>query len=225
MLTGAWREATVRSVSHPNPHAVLIRLEVPDRIQHVPGQHYVIRLTAADGYVAQRSYSIASSPADDLLEFYIERLPNGEVSSFLADILDVGDILDVRGPIGGWFVWDGSTPALGVAGGSGVVPFVAMLRHARDSGASAPLRLVVSARTEGDLPYSEELSAAGAMIRLTGGPGAGRLTPADLAPSIAGVTDFYVCGAPAFSSSAVSWLQVLGVDSRAIRVESFGPSG
>ena len=103
--TGAWRRATVRSVEHPSPRAVVLRLEVPDRIDHLPGQHYVIRLTADDGYVAQRSYSLASPPSDPLLEFYIERLDDGEVSTFLADVVEVGDELDVRGPIGGWFVW------------------------------------------------------------------------------------------------------------------------
>ena len=154
---GAWRRATVRSVEHPSPHSVVLRLEVPDRIQHLPGQHYVIRLTADDGYVAQRSYSVASPPSDPLLEFFIERLDDGEVSTFLADVVEAGDELDVRGPIGGWFVWDATAPALGVAGGSGVVPFVAMLRHARDAGRAELLRLAVSARSLGDLPYADEL--------------------------------------------------------------------
>ncbi|HEX2904051.1 MAG TPA: FAD-binding oxidoreductase [Jatrophihabitans sp.] len=222
--TGAWREAIVRSVSHPNEHAVVLRLQVPDRIAHLPGQHYVIRLTAPDGYVAQRSYSIASAPSDDLLEFYIERLPHGEVSSFLSDIVDVGDVLDVRGPIGGWFVWDASTPMLGVAGGSGVVPFIAMLRHAREAGRLDLLRLAVSARTENDVPYAAELNSIGALVRLTRA-GDGRLTPQDLAPLVPGARDFFVCGAPAFTSAAVSWLQVLGAPTEAIRIESFGPSG
>ena len=99
-------------------------------MDHLPGQHYVVRLTAPDGYVAQRSYSIASPPADPLVELFVERLDDGEVSGFLADVVQPGDELEVRGPIGGWFVWDGDSPAVGVAGGSGVVPLVAMLRHA-----------------------------------------------------------------------------------------------
>lgn len=227
--TGAWREATVRPVDHPNGHAVRLRLAVPDRIPHLPGQHYVIRLTAEDGYIAQRSYSIASAPSDELVEFYIERLPTGEVSSFLSDVVQVGDVLDVRGPIGGWFVWDGQGPALGVAGGSGVVPFVAMLRHARDLGRPDRLRLAVSARTRADLPYADELATAGALIRLTREPGGARLGPEELRDLVGDPADpatiHYVCGAPAFSSAAVTWLQLLGVPDKTIRVESFGPSG
>src|ERR1700712_2397914 len=142
--SGAWRTATVREVSHPNRIGVRLLLDVPDRIDHLPGQHYVVRLRADDGYVAQRSYSLASPPSDPLVELYVARLEEGEVSSFLADVVQPGDELEVRGPIGGWFVWDGTTPALGVAGGSGVVPLVAMLRHARMVGRTDLLRLAVS---------------------------------------------------------------------------------
>ena len=113
--SGGWRTATVSGVRRPIQRSVELRLDVADRIDHLPGQHYVIRLTADDGYVAQRSYSVATPPSDPLLEFYIERLDDGEVSTFLADVVEPGDELDVRGPIGGWFVWDGETPALLVA--------------------------------------------------------------------------------------------------------------
>ncbi len=203
----------------------MLRLDVPDRVQHVPGQHYVIRLTAPDGYVAQRSYSIASPPSDPQVEFYIERLPDGEVSTFLADVVEVGDELDVRGPIGGWFVWDAATPLLGVAGGSGVVPFVAMLRHARDHDATDLLTLVVSGRTPADLPYADELEAGGARITYTRSVDGRRLSAADIAPLLAGGRLHYVCGSPAFSAAAVAWLQELDVPEDTIRVESFGPSG
>ena len=145
----------------------MLRLEVANRVDHLPGQHYVIRLTADDGYVAQRSYSIASAPADPLVELWIERLEDGEVSGYLADVVEPGDELAVRGPIGGWFVWDGTTPAAGVGGGSGAVPLVAMLRHAADVGRPELLRLAVSARTLADLPYPDELAAAGALIALS----------------------------------------------------------
>src|SRR5436305_5653291 len=138
----------------PHPMAVVLRLEVPDRVDHLPGQHYTIRLTADDGYVAQRSYSVASPASDPLLEFYIERLPDGEVSTFLADVVEPGDELEVRGPIGGWFVWDGVTPALLLGGGTGVVPLVAMIRHARDLDRLHLLRVAVSARTLAELPYA-----------------------------------------------------------------------
>jgi ferredoxin-NADP reductase len=131
---GGWRTATVVTVRHPTPRAVELRLDVPDRIDHLPGQHYVVRLTAEDGYRAQRSYSLASPPGDPQVELFVERLDDGEVSPFLADMVAPGDMLQVRGPIGGWFVWDGESPALLVGGGAGVVPFLAMLRHARTLG-------------------------------------------------------------------------------------------
>jgi ferredoxin-NADP reductase len=227
--TGAWRRATVRSVEHPSPRAVVLRLEVPDRIDHLPGQHYVIRLTADDGYVAQRSYSVASPPSDPRLEFYIERLDDGEVSTFLADVVEVGDELDVRGPIGGWFVWNADQPALGVAGGSGAVPFVAMLRHATAVGRTELLRLAVSARTRLDLPFSDELIAAGALITLTREAyldrEAARVTGAELGTLAWPDGPCYVCGSASFAEAATDLLMDGGVDSARIRVERFGPSG
>src|SRR3954466_3918031 len=132
--SGGRRTATVVEVARPVPHAVRLRLDVADRVEHPPGQPCVIRVAAEDGSVAQPSSSVASPPADPLVELFVERLDEGEVSIYLADVLEPGDQLDVRGPIGGWFVWEGATPALLVGGGSGVVPLVAMLRHARDVG-------------------------------------------------------------------------------------------
>jgi ferredoxin-NADP reductase len=226
---GGWRRATVRAVEHPSPRAVILRFEVPDRVEHLPGQHYVIRLTADDGYVAQRSYSVASPPSDPLVEFYIERLDDGEVSTFLADVVEVGDELDVRGPIGGWFVWDGSARAFGVAGGSGAVPLVAMLRHARDLGCSDLLRLAVSTRTWTDLPYGEELVAGGALLAVTresyGERPAGRLTAAELAPLIDAEGTCFVCGSSGFAEAASELLMAAGVAAERVRVERFGPSG
>ncbi|GAB2473798.1 ferredoxin reductase domain-containing protein [Jatrophihabitans fulvus] len=217
------RTATVTSVAHPSDRAVVLRLAVPDRVDHLPGQHYVIRLTAPDGYVAQRSYSVASAPSDDEVEFWIDRLPDGEVSGFLADVVEVGDQLDVRGPIGGWFVWDGVTPLLGVAGGSGAVPFAAMLRHARHTGTTDLVRLALSARTRAGLPYADEFEAAGALVRLTAD--GHRFAATDLLPLRGSGQTHLVCGSTAFSSAAVGWLQELGVATNTIRVESFGPSG
>ncbi len=183
--TGAWRRATVRQVSHRAPRAVALRLDVPDRIEHLPGQHYVVRLTAPDGYVAQRSYSIASPPSEPLVELFVARLEDGEVSGYLGDVTQVGDELDVRGPIGGWFVWPGDTPAVGIAGGSGVVPLVAMVRHASVLGRSNLLRVAVASRTLLDLPYADVLEVHGALIALTredsaAGRPRGRLTAADM---------------------------------------------
>ena len=228
--TGAWRRAVVREVAHPSPAAVRLRLEVPDRIDHLPGQHYVVRLRADDGYVAQRSYSLASPPADPLIELYVARLDDGEVSSYLADVVEPGDELEVRGPIGGWFVWNASAPALGVAGGSGVVPLVAMLRHARVVGRTELLRLAISARTPADLPYADELLAGGAVTAFSrfavpNGRAAGRLRPDDLAPLVRPDATTFVCGSSGFAEAASGLLVGLGVAPTAIRVERFGPTG
>lgn len=208
----------------------MLRLEIPDRIDHLPGQHYVVRLEADDGYVAQRSYSLASPPSDPLIELFIARLDDGEVSSFLADVVMPGDELQVRGPIGGWFVWDGTTPAVGVAGGSGVVPLVSMLRHASSVGRTDLLRLAVSARTPGDLPYGDELQAAGAQtafsrIAVPGGRAAGRLRMEDLAPLLSPEATVFVCGSSGFAESATDLLMELGVPPGSVRVERFGPTG
>jgi ferredoxin-NADP reductase len=224
------RTATVRSVSHPNPHAVVLRLEVPDRVDHLPGQHYTIRLTAEDGYVAQRSYSVASPASDPLLEFYIERLEDGEVSTFLADVVEPGDQLEIRGPIGGWFVWNGDRPAIGLGGGSGVVPLIAMLRHAAHIGRQSLLQLAVSARTRADLPFAEELDAAGALIVLTredspAGRPRGRLAATELQPLVSPEATCYVCGSNSFAEAASMLLLDQGVPAQSVRIERFGPSG
>lgn len=120
---GGWRRATVREITHPTPRGVMLRLEVDDRVDHMAGQHYVVRLRAPDGYTAQRSYSVASPPSDPLCEFFVEELNNGEVSTYLAEGLMVGDVLEVRGPIGGWFVWDGASRGVGIAGGRAWSPW------------------------------------------------------------------------------------------------------
>jgi ferredoxin-NADP reductase len=221
--------ATVAGVRRPLARSVQLRLDVADRVEHMPGQHYVVRLTAPDGYTAQRSYSVASAPADPLVELFVERLPDGEVSTHLADVVEPGDELEVRGPIGGWFVWDGESPALLVAGGFGVVPFVAMLRHARDIGRLDLLRIAVSARTLEELPYADELADAGALIVLSresrGIRPAGRLTAADLVPLWEPGQTGYVCGSASFADAAGQLLLGLGMRAEDIRVEQFGPSG
>lgn len=228
---GAWRMASVRKVGHPHPNGVELVLDVPDRIDHLPGQHYVIRLRAEDGYTAQRSYSIASAPALATVEFYVERLEDGEVSGFLADVVEVGDQLEVRGPIGGWFIWRADRPAVLIGGGSGVVPLVAMLRHARDQGRSDLLEIAVSARSLAQLPYADELLAAGAMVALTrvADPAirrpVGRLRGPDLAPLVAEDQIAFVCGSAGFADAASTLLLAAGVSVDAIRVEQFGPTG
>jgi len=226
---GGWGTARVVQVQHPTPRAVLLRLDVNNRVDHLPGQHYVIRLTADDGYVAQRSYSVASAPSDPLVELWVERLEDGEVSGFLANVVEPGDELEVRGPIGGWFVWDGSSPAVGVAGGSGAVPLVAMLRHAVVIGRPELLRLAVAARTLQDVPYPAELASFGARIALSRADRpdrpAGRLTAAELEPLVDPGATTFVCGSAGFAEFASSLLVELGCPSADVRVERFGPSG
>jgi ferredoxin-NADP reductase len=227
--SGGWRTATVTTVRHPTPRAVELRLDVPDRIDHLPGQHYVVRLTAPDGYRAQRSYSVASAPEDPQLELFVERLDDGEVSTYLADVVEPGDQLEVRGPIGGWLVWDGETPALLVGGGTGVVPFLAMLRHARHRGRTDLLRIAVSSRTLVELPYASELMDAGALIVLTREPYADRAASRLMAAELAALWDpeqtAYVCGSARFAEAASQLLVDIGVPDHDIRVERFGPSG
>jgi ferredoxin-NADP reductase len=216
-------------VAHPNGRSVLLRLEVPDRIDHLPGQHYVVRLTAEDGYTAQRSYSVTSAPSEPLLELYVERLEDGEVSTYLADVIEPGDELDIRGPIGGWFVWTGDTPAVGIGGGSGVVPLIAMLRHAVHLGRPDLLRLAVSARTLADLPYADELIKADAFVALSREDApSGRLARRIAAPELAALTNpeatYFVCGSSGFAETVSTTLVEGGVAPGTIRVERFGPS-
>jgi ferredoxin-NADP reductase len=225
---GGWCVGVVREVRHPHPSAVLLRIEVTGRTRHLPGQHCVFRLTAEDGYTASRSYSVASAPGDPLLEFYVERLDDGEVSGYLADEVQVGDELDLRGPIGGWFVWEADVPAVGIAGGTGVVPLVAMLRYARQLGREDLLELLVSARTLDELPYHDELSGQRLVLSRAdlGGRAAGRLAAADVLPLVAGDPQrAYVCGSAGFAETASRLVVELGVPASRVRVERFGPTG
>jgi ferredoxin-NADP reductase len=208
---------------------VILRIEVPRRPPHLAGQHYIIRLTAPDGYTAQRSYLLASSPADACCEFYVARLPDGEVSTYLCDVVRPGDALEVRGPIGRWFVWDGSTPAVSLGGGSGIVPSVAMLRHAAAVGRRDLITVLAVARDLGHLPYADVLERHGAHVALsraaTPTRPAGRLTAADLRSRLREGATYYVCGSAAFTENVSQTLVDLGVAAESVRVERFGPSG
>jgi len=226
-----WRTATVTAVRQDTPRLRVYSLAVPDRVQHLPGQHYVVRLTAPDGYTAARSYSVASPPADDAVELAVERLDGGEVSAYLADEVRVGDELEVRGPVGGWFVWRGTAPALLVGGGSGAVPLVAMLRHARRTGREDLVRAVTAARTATDLPFAAELRGPGlrrAFSRVEP-PGSerpvGRLRAADLEGLLVEGQTAFVCGSAGFAEHASQLLVAAGLDPGRVRVERFGPSG
>jgi ferredoxin-NADP reductase len=226
----SWQNATLVSIKEETRRAKTFRLRLEKPTPHVAGQHYVIRLTAPDGYTASRSYSIASAPDRSAeLDFTIERLDEGEVSTFLHEVAQPGDELEVRGPIGGWFVWEGETPALLVGGGSGVVPLMAMLRHARRTGRNDSVRLVVSVRSPQDLFYAAELQGPETTIVYTRRtpPGAlrppGRLTVDDL-PEVPGATA-YVCGSAGFANYATDLLVDSGIPAGDIRVERFGPTG
>ena len=153
-----WQTATVLAVHDETPRARTLRLALPEPRRHLAGQHYVLRLTAPDGYTASRSYSVASAPDDTgEIELTVEKLVDGEVSEFVHDVVLPGDELEVRGPIGGFFAWAGDSPALLVGGGSGVVPLMAMLRLARRTGRADLVRMVVSVRSPEDLYYAAEL--------------------------------------------------------------------
>jgi ferredoxin-NADP reductase len=231
-VAGVWATATVTAIKQETPRARTIRLALPQPSPHLAGQHYVVRLTAPDGYTAQRSYSAATAP-DEAAEFEItvERLEGGEVSSFLHDVLVVGDELDVRGPIGGWFVWRGDTPAVLIGGGSGVVPLMAMLRLARRNRRQDLVRLVVSARSPENLYYGDELPGPETNIVYTRRPPdgfarpPGRLNRDDVAPALLEGATTYICGSPAFADAASDVVMDLGVPAERIRVERFGPTG
>jgi ferredoxin-NADP reductase len=217
-----WRDAVVASVEHPSDRAVVLRLQVPRRVTHRPGQHYVVRLRAPDGYTASRSYSVTSAPGDGLVELWVDRIVDGEVSGYLAEEAQTGDELEVRGPIGRWFAWDAAGPALGVGGGSGVAPLVSMRRHAADLGRPELFRTVVSARDRDQLPFADELTDA-EVVRLTG-EGDPRLDAEALAPLLDPTVTVFLCGSARFTGAMESLLVDLGQPASTLRVERFGPT-
>jgi ferredoxin-NADP reductase len=227
--TTSWTTGRIITKDLPTPDMVRLRMHVEERVRHRPGQHYLIRLRAPDGYTAQRSYSLASDDSDPLVEFLVERLPNGEVSEFLADVAEVGDVLEVRGPIGRWFIWDTRTPALCLVGGTGVVPAVAMTRAARRAGRPELVRVVAVGHSPQELPYADELADAGATIAYTrhtdAGRPAGPLTAGEVAPLVVGAELAYVCGSSRFAAFAEGLLADCGVRPESIRVEQFGATG
>ena len=219
-----------------------IVLELNDWPGHRAGQHVDVRLTAEDGYQAERSYSIASAPEDGYLVLTVERLPDGEVSPYLVDELRPGDELELRGPIGGYFVWEEALggPLLLLAGGSGVVPLRSMLRHHAATDSTVPVRLLYSARTIDDVIYRDELAHVAAYdevdIRFTltrawpeGWRGYRRRIDRDMLEEVAWPVEerplVYVCGPTAFVEAAASTLVELGHAAGRIKTERFGPSG
>jgi ferredoxin-NADP reductase len=227
----AWQTAMVLDIRTETSRAKTFQLALTRPSPHRAGQHYVVRLTAPDGYTASRSYSIASPPdGSNSIELTVERLEDGEVSTFLHDDVVIGDELEVRGPIGGWFVWEGDTPAVLVGGGSGIVPLMAMLRLARRTGRADLVHLLVSVRSPDDLFYPGELAGPESTVVYTRtAPPAyprapGRVTSADLAPLITTDARPYICGSSGFADAASDLLVGLGVPAERIRVERFGPT-
>lgn len=229
---GPWQTATIIAIRSETALAKTFRLRLAAPSGHLAGQHYLVRLTAPDGYQASRSYSVASAPdGSNEIELTVERLPDGEVSSFLHEVVVVGDELEVRGPIGGWFVWRGDTPALLVGGGSGVVPLMAMLRLARQLGVGTMVRLVVSVRQAGDLYYSDELPGPEATVVYTRvtppnwDRPPGRIAAEDLAPLVQRDDTVYICGSSPFADAATALVVAAGIPTGQIRIERFGPTG
>jgi ferredoxin-NADP reductase len=238
----SWQLATVSALVDETPGVRSIVLEPPAWHGHHAGQHVDIRLTAEDGYQAQRSYSIASAPEDEQLVLTVERLDDGEVSPYLVGELRAGDGLELRGPVGGYFVWEESFggPLLLVAGGSGVVPLRAMLRHHRAIGSAVQVRLLYSARTFEDIIYRDELmhladdSQVDVHFTLTRRQpddwrGYRRRIDRELLEDVSWPSGeqplVYVCGPTAFVETAATVLVGLGHEPTRIRTERFGPTG
>jgi len=238
-----WQVGTVTALREESATARTIVLDVPGWPGHQAGQHVDVRLTAEDGYSAQRSYSIASAPAGNRLELTVQQLEDGEVSPYLGQVLEVGYPLELRGPIGGWFVWDRAAPepVLLVAGGSGVVPLMAMIRTRTAAGSRAPFQLVYSVRSPDTALYTDELAqrqhrgdglAVTYLYTRVTPPGwpvpASRISAGTLA-SPGWLPDshpaVFVCGPTGFVEAVADLLVSAGHDPRVIKTERFGPSG
>jgi ferredoxin-NADP reductase len=238
-----WRIGEVVETRPATPRTKSLILEVPGWEGHKAGQHVDVRLTAEDGYQAQRSYSIASAPEDGRLEIVVERLDDGEVSPYLTDELRVGDRLELRGPIGGWFTWEAREggPLLLVAGGSGIAPLMAMIRHRAAANSDASCRLLYSSRSR------EETIYAGELDRLAAEDGAlevihtltrsqppswtgysrriDREMLGEVAPSPEERPLAFVCGPTPLVEAAATALVELGHDPARVKTERFGPTG
>src|SRR2546429_2863513 len=239
----AWQIATVKNLRVETPEVKTLTLGLPDWTPHRPGQACDVRLTAQDGYSAQRSYSVASEPErTGEIALTVERIGDGEVSPYLDDTVVVGDRFEVRGPIGGYFVWDSSIggPLLLVAGGSGVVPLMAMLRHRDAAGVKDPARLLYSARTYEQIIYRQELEMLARKNGLTVSYTLTRSQPAgwkgyarrvddamlrDLRAPLGRDALAFICGPTALVEVAADGLERVGLPADRIRTERFGPSG
>ena len=238
-----WLSAEVTEIVAETPRVKTIRLAIPDWQRQLPGQHVDVRLTAEDGYQAQRSYSIASPPEEDGVALTVERLEDGEVSTFLTGELRVGDQIELRGPLGGYFTWtvEQGGPVALVAGGSGIVPLMAMVRHRAAQASRIPMHLLCSWRTADDVIYRDELARLAARgdglevtHTLTRGAPAGwrghtrridREMLLEVLPGPGARPSAYICGPTPMVESAATMLVSLGHAPERIWTERFGPTG
>jgi ferredoxin-NADP reductase len=234
-----WRVATIAEIRPETPRVKTLALDVPGWQGHRAGQHVDIRLTAEDGYQAERSYSISSAPDAERVELTVERLDDGEVSPYLTDEAQPGDQFEIRGPVGGYFVWDPSPggPVLLVGGGSGVAPLMAMARQRARDGDDVATRLVYSARALEDVIYREELERLNSdgfevVYTLTreqpeGWTGYARRVDRELLAEVApdGLALTFVCGPTPFVEAVAEAMVALGHDPYRIKTERFGPTG
>jgi ferredoxin-NADP reductase len=238
-----WRIGEVVETHHATPRTKSLFLDVPGWEGHKAGQHVDVRLTAEDGYQAQRSYSIASAPEEESVELVVERLDDGEVSPYLTDELRSGDKLELRGPIGGWFTWEvrEGGPLFLVAGGSGIAPLAAMIRHRAATGSEAPCRLLYSSRSREETIFADELDRLAASdgslavietLTRSQPPGwtgyARRIDDdmlAEVAPSPEQGSLTFFCGPTPLVESVATALVELGHDAGRIKTERFGPTG
>jgi ferredoxin-NADP reductase len=239
-----WQIASVKNIKPETAHVKSFTLTLPMWMRHRAGQHYDIRLTAEDGYQAQRSYSIASEPErEGEVDITVERIPDGEVSMYLHDVLIPGDRIEVRGPIGGYFVWEAvmEEPLLLIGGGSGVVPLMSMIRHRAAAGSTNPTSLLYSSRTFEDVIYYQELEKLRAannglqvfhtLTRSQPPQWKGYARRIDenilkeVAAPLGSSAQVYVCGPTVLVETVANTLVKIGVNSNQIRTERFGPTG
>ncbi|WAZ19541.1 ferredoxin reductase [Streptomyces cinnabarinus] len=225
-----WQPATIAEIRRETPRAATVRLAVPAWTGHVPGQHLMLRLTAEDGYAAQRHYSIASAPDESgHIELTLDHVEGGEVSGWFHGQARPGDRVEVRGPVSGFFAWPGDRPALLIGAGSGVVPLMSMVRHHRARALDVPLRLLVSARSPEELIYAREYGTETTPVFTRSAPEGvpvGRMSATHVAPLLAaqppGGWEAYVCGSNGFAEHASRLLVAAGQPVDRIRIERFG---
>lgn len=235
-----WLVATLTEAKEETATARTLVLDVPGWPGHLAGQHVDIRLTAEDGYTAERSYSIASAPDGSRLELTVQRIADGEVSPYLDEVLEPGDPLELRGPIGGWFAWhpESTAPLLLLAGGSGIVPLMSIIRTHDELRSQVPVRLIYSVRSPADVIYASELAERTASSPLTvsylhtrAAPAGGRVGRinadriAELTWSPEDKPSIFVCGPSGFVEAAASLLVDAGHDPATVKTERFGPTG